>query len=113
MRTIHLTPEYIEFYDNLEKRVQEKIEYIKDLLVDEEQYIHSKIAKKLKGTDFYELRISMNNAYRVITFTADHEDLNQCTEIIFLNGFMKKSTKDYNKGIKKAIKILKKWIEEI
>ncbi len=111
MRTIHLTPEYIEFYNNLEEKVKQKIEYIKDLLISK-RIINAKIAKKLKGTDFYELRISMNNAYRVITFTIDSEDLNQCTEIIFISGFIKKSTKDYKKEINKALKILEKWTEK-
>lgn len=47
--------------------------------------------KKLTNTDFYELRVSVDNEVRVI----------------FLNGFIKKSTKDYEKEIIKAINILR------
>ncbi len=63
-------------------------------------------------TDFYELRILLNNQYRVIFFTVDNEDLNQATELLFINAFIKKSTKDYNKQIKKALKLLEQWTEE-
>lgn len=57
-------------------------------------------------TDFYELRISVGNEYRVILFTIDHENLIEATQILLLNGFIKKSTKDYKKEIDKALQIL-------
>ncbi len=39
----------------------------------------------------------------------DNEDINQCKNILFISGFLKKSTKDYKKQIQKSIKILDKW----
>ncbi len=63
------------------------------------------------NTDFYEIRIQVNNEYRVIVFTLDHDNITQSKEILFLNGFIKKSTKDYDKQIKKAAKILEQWSE--
>lgn len=57
------------------------------------------------------MRIQVNNEYRVIVFTLDHDNITQSKEILFLNGFIKKSTKDYDKQIKKAAKILEQWKE--
>ena len=62
--------------------------------------------EKLVDTDFYELRISVGNEYRVILFTIDHENFIEAEQILLLNGFMKKSTKDYKKEIQKAEQIL-------
>lgn len=67
----------------------------------------TKFVKKLVGTDFYELRVSVDNEVRVILFAADSDNINLATRIIFLNGFIKKGTKDYDKGISKAIRILR------
>lgn len=66
--------------------------------------------KKLTNTDFYELRISVDNEIRVILFAADNENINLATNIILLNGFVKKGTKDYDKEIEKAINILRRLL---
>ncbi len=55
---------------------------------------------------FYELRVSVGNEYRVILLTIDHDNLIEATQLILLNGFMKKSTKDYKKQIERANNIL-------
>jgi hypothetical protein len=39
-------------------------------------------------------------------FSANHDNIIQATEVYILNGFLKKSTKDYSKQISKAINIL-------
>lgn len=70
--------------------------------------IPTRFVKKLTDTDFYELRISVDNEIRVILFSADNENINLASSIILLNGFVKKSTKDYDKEITKAINILRK-----
>ena len=70
--------------------------------------IPTRFVKKLTDTDFYELRISVDNEIRVILFSADNENINLTSSIILLNGFVKKSTKDYDKEITKAINILRK-----
>ncbi|MBQ8441813.1 MAG: type II toxin-antitoxin system RelE/ParE family toxin [Bacteroides sp.] len=69
--------------------------------------IPTKFVKKLTNTDFYELRITAENEVRVILFTADNDNINLAKHVIFLNGFIKKSTKDYDKEITKAINILR------
>ena len=68
--------------------------------------VNTKLVKKLVDTDFYELRISVDNEYRVILFTIDHENLIETEQILLLNGFIKKSTKDYKKEVEKARYIL-------
>lgn len=61
----------------------------------------------MTNTDFYELRISAENEIRVILFAADNENINLAKCIIFIRGFVKKSTKDYDREIMKAIHILR------
>lgn len=74
--------------------------------------VNTKLVKKLIDTDFYELRISVGNEYRVILFTIDHENFIEAKEILLLNGFIKKSTKDYKKEIEKAKQILNTLSDE-
>lgn len=105
MRTIYRSMEFDSFYNLLSNKVQNKIDYALNI-ISEMKIINSKLAKKLKNTNLYELRISTENEYRVILFTIDHESLIESKEIILLNGFVKKSTKDYKKEINKAQQIL-------
>lgn len=58
------------------------------------------------------MRISLNNEYRVILFTIDHPNIIQATQIIMLNGFIKKSTKDYKPQIDIANRILQRLSSE-
>ena len=60
----------------------------------------------IRSAEFDELRISVGNEYRVILFTIDHENFIEAERLLLLNGFMKKSTKDYKKEIQKAEHIL-------
>lgn len=96
----------MEFVKNSSPRTQGKLLYATSIL-ETAIPISAKFVKKLVNTDFYELRISVDNEIRVILFSADNEDINQANNIILLNGFIKKSTKDYNKEIEKAINILR------
>jgi hypothetical protein len=111
MRTIFKTSEFLEFLNNSETNVKDKIDYLLEIIITQ-PVINIKIAKKLINTDFYEVRIQVNNEYRIIVFTIDHDNITQSRNILFLNGFMKKSTKDYDKQIKTAIKILEKWQDQ-
>lgn len=111
MRTIFKTPEFIDFLNNSETNVTDKIDYLVEIITTQ-AVINTKIAKKLINTDFYEVRVQVNNEYRIIVFTIDHDNITQSRNILFLNGFIKKSTKDYQKQIKSAIKILEKWQDQ-
>jgi|SRR3970282_239094 hypothetical protein len=110
MRNLQFTDEFLEFINQSESNVKTKINYLFEVMKTQ-SVINSKVAKKLVNTDFYEIRIQVNNEYRVIVFTLDHDNITQSKEILFLNGFIKKSTKDYDKQIKKAAKILEQWKE--
>ena len=110
MIKVDFTDEVLEFMENAEPNVKNKIEYVLDVLITQ-TVINTKIAKKLMNTDLYEIRIQVNNEYRILCFTIDHENITQAKHILFLNAFLKKSTKDYDKEIKKALKILNKWTD--
>ncbi len=110
-RIIYKTPEYETFCNSLDDIIVKKINYLETIL-RRSTVVSGKVAKKLVNTDLYELRILLNNQYRVLFFTVDSEDLNQATELLFLCGFIKKSTKDYKKHVNKATKILEQWTDE-
>ena len=79
-------------------------------ILGEVKIVHSNFVKKLINTDFYELRIKAGNEIRIIMFTIDNSNFTECSGIVCLNGFQKKSTKDYKKAIKQAEKLLEKYL---
>jgi mRNA-degrading endonuclease RelE of RelBE toxin-antitoxin system len=97
-RTIHKSKTFDDFYSSLSKWTQKKVDYVVKIVQDEE-VISAKFVKKIINSDFYELRISTDNEYRVITFAIDSESLINSTNILLLNGFIKKSEADYVKQI--------------
>lgn len=72
--------------------------------------IHSKFIKKLENTDFYEIRVSIRNEYRILLLTLDNDSFIESNRVLLLNGFQKKSTKDYKKQINIAYGIISKMI---
>jgi mRNA-degrading endonuclease RelE of RelBE toxin-antitoxin system len=107
IRTLLFSNEFSEFLSGLDERTQDKFgDYL--VILRKIYVLNAKIVKKLVHTDsLYELRISVGfNEYRAIIFSANHENIIQATELVVLNGFLKKGTKDYDKQIKRAIKIL-------
>ena len=105
MRTMIRSAGFDKFYNSLPANVQNKVKYAMNVIA-EIKVVNTKLVKKLIDTDFYELRISVGNEYRVILFTIDHEKFIEAEQILLLNGFMKKSTKDYKMEIEKAEQIL-------
>ena len=94
-RNLILSPAFKEFEQNANPHTREKLRYAISIL--ETVYpVPTKFVKKLVGTDFFELRVSVDN-----------DNINLATNVILLNGFVKKSTKDYDKEITKAINILR------
>lgn len=107
IRTIFRTNEFEEFYHCLDDRVKGKFEYT-FAIVQTVYALPVKYVKHLDGTELYEMRVSIgSNEYRTILFAIDNRNVILSTKIILLNGFLKKSTKDYNKQIAKAERILK------
>jgi hypothetical protein len=108
IREIILSDEFVQYFDSLDERTQDKFDECVKIL-ENIYVVSSKFVKKLVGTDenLYELRVSVGfNEYRSILFAADHDNIIQAKTIVILNGFLKKSTKDYDKQIRKAINIL-------
>lgn len=105
MRQMITTNEFQEFYNSLSLRVQNKIDAAIQML-SERKVISSKLVKKLVSTEFYEMRISVDNEYRVILFAIDHDSFIEAKQVLLLNGFLKKSSKDYKKAIQKALHII-------
>ena len=69
--------------------------------------ITTKFIKRLVNTDLYEMRISVGtNEYRTVLFAVDNSNIILSTKIFVLNAFLKKSSKDYQKEIDRAVKIL-------
>lgn len=56
---------------------------------------------------FERIKEVITNEYRTVLFAIDHDNIIQSTRILLLNGFLKKSEKDYKKQISKAEKILR------
>lgn len=104
-RNVRYTEEYLDFRQSLGSRALEKLDYCISIL-QHEMPLSKKFVKKIVSSDFYELRVSVDNEIRVLLFSANNENINFATEIIVLNGFIKKSSKDYDKQIKKAYNIL-------
>ncbi|MCF0196031.1 MAG: type II toxin-antitoxin system RelE/ParE family toxin [Bacteroidaceae bacterium] len=106
MRTILRSQEFDEFYASLSSPIQRKMDYALEVITTI-KVVNQKLIKKLIDSDFYELRINVGNEYRVILFTIDKENFIEAEQILLLNGFMKKSTKDYKREIAKAQSIIK------
>ncbi|MEW4925623.1 type II toxin-antitoxin system RelE/ParE family toxin [Algibacter sp. 2305UL17-15] len=101
----------MEFIDKQNERVSLKFFQLIEV-IGEIKVINSNFLKKLQSTQFYELRIKAGNEYRVVIFAIDHLNFSECTKAMCLCGFQKKGTKDYNKAIKQAEKILEVYLKE-
>lgn len=105
MRRVIRSREFDAFFERLPSEVQEKMLYALTVISDI-KVVSTKLVKKLVGTEFYELRISMKNEYRVILLAIDSDSFIESGQVLLLNGFVKKSTKDYRKEVDKARRIL-------
>ncbi|MDE6198017.1 MAG: type II toxin-antitoxin system RelE/ParE family toxin [Muribaculaceae bacterium] len=106
LRTIIRTKQFDEFYFKLPRKVQTKFDYVMNVIINIYD-IPTKFIKHLQNTDLYEMRVSVGpNEYRTVVFAIDHDNVIQASKVILLNGFIKKSTKDYIKEIETANKIL-------
>ena len=106
IRELYFSEEYLEFYNTLEDRIKTKFEHTMDI-IRTEYILSTKFVKHLDGTDLYEMRVSVStNEYRTILFAVDDDNIILSKRILLLNGFLKKSTKDYSRQIKIAKRIL-------
>lgn len=109
MREIYISEECEEYIlEKSSERVQKKFKYLLEVL-KEHKIIHTSIVEKLTNTKYYELKIKAENQIRIIIFTIDNENFNETDQIILLNGFLKRTNKDYKKAVKIADKLLIKY----
>lgn len=108
-RIMYKTPAFDSFYNSLNVRTKKKVDYVFEHIRIEKN-VSAKFVKSLVNTDFYEMRISVDNEYRIILFAIDNENFTNANEIILLNGFIKKSTGDYDKQITIAQKIMEDFL---
>ena len=106
IRELYFSDEFTEFYEKLQDKVKAKFEHTMDI-IRTEYVLNTKFVKHLENTDLYEMLVSVNfNEYRTILFAVDNDNIILSKRILLLNGFLKKSTKDYSKQIKVAKQIL-------
>lgn len=110
MREIIITEECLSFIDSQGQRVSDKFLQLVEI-IGEVKIVHTNFVKKIKNTRFYELRIKAGNEYRVLIFAIDHLNFAESTKAVCLNGFLKKSNKDYVKAVKEAEGILEEYLK--
>jgi phage-related protein len=98
---------FLTFYKSQDRKVQEKIEYVLDLVRFEKQ-VPIKFFKYLDDTDgIYEIRIVTTfKNIRILCFF-DKGEL-----VVLTNCFLKKSQKTPRKEIENAEKLKKKYLKE-
>lgn len=107
IRKVIYTDEFMDYYWSLDAKLREKYSYIVNI-IETQKVVNEKFVKKLVGTPYYEARVSFgSNEHRSVIFTIDKESFVECTRLLFVTGFLKKSTKDYKKEIGKADRIIK------
>ena len=107
--TLH-TLEYEEYYASLDEKTKAKFDYVESII--KTQYVvNKKFVKNLEGTEFYEARVSVGtNEHRTIIFAIDSISFIESKRVLFLNSFLKKSTKQYKREVENARQILHKYI---
>ena len=98
---------FVEFYKAQEDKVQEKIEYVLDLVRFERQ-VPKKFFKALENTDgIYEVRvITTFKSIRILCFFDDGN------LVVLVNCFVKKTQKTPRKEIKLAEKLKKEYLND-
>ncbi len=106
MREILRTDEFGEFLNGLDLKTIEKFDRVIEV-VTTVKVIPTKFVKKIIGTEFYEMRVSVgNNQYRTVVFSINAKNIIEATKVVLISSFLKKSKKQYKKEVQKAIKIL-------
>lgn len=108
--TFH-SAEYDEYYASLDEKTKVKYDYV-ETIIKTQYVVNKKFVKNLEGTEFYEARISVaTNEHRTIVFAIDSFSFIESKRVLFLNSFLKKSTKQYKGEIEKARQILNHFIQ--
>lgn len=106
-KIIAYTENFVNFYKSQDTKIQEKIEYVLDLVRFEKQ-VPIKFFKYLDSTDgIYEIRIMTTfKSIRILCF------LDKGNLVVLTNCFLKKTQKTPRKEIKLAEKLKKEYLVE-
>ena len=98
---------FLEFYNGLDIKAQQKVEYVFDLIRYEKR-VPTTFLKHIEGTDqLYEIRVKLgSDIYRIFCF------FDKGKLVVLLNGFQKKAQKIPRNEIKKAEKLKREYYEE-
>ena len=106
--TFHST-EYDDYYSSLDTKTKAKFDYV-EMIIKTQYVVNKKFVKNLEKTEFYEARITVGtNEHRTIIFAIDSLSFMECKKVLFLNSFLKKSSKQYKGEIEIARKILHRY----
>lgn len=98
---------FLDFYEDQSEEVQEKIEWILQLIRIVRR-VPEKYFKHIEGTTgLYEIRIELGNCiFRIFSF------FDRGSLIVLGNGFQKKTQKTPKQEIRKAIKIMEEYFND-
>ena len=102
MRDVLKTEEYEQYFQTLDIRTQMKYDYAIELM-QTQKIVSDKFVKKIQNTEFYEVRVSVGtNEYRTMLVATDNPNFMEATQVVLLNSFLKKDSKQYKREIEKA-----------
>tara|TARA_R110002020_G_scaffold137320_5_gene306263 strand:+ start:267 stop:602 length:336 start_codon:yes stop_codon:yes gene_type:complete len=97
---------FIEFYQNQNDKVKNKIQYIFELIKQVER-VPEKFLKHLEGTEgLFEVRVEYQSSIYRIFCCFDEGRL-----VVLFNGFQKKSQKTPKNEIEKAERLMKEYFQ--
>ena len=112
IRKVIYSHEFEEYLASVDEQLRKKYEYALEI-VRTQYVVSTKVVKNLENTEFYELRVSVSsNEYRTILLAVDYDNFIQSKNVLLLNSFLKKSTKQYKAELKKAENIVKRYLED-
>jgi len=95
---------FMDFYSRQDKKVQEKIQYVFQMIQSVEK-VPEKFLKHLTGTDgLYEIRIEVRSDIFRVFCCFDKGKL-----VVLFNGFQKKTQKTPSGELDKAVKLMKAY----
>jgi|SRR5690554_4402552 len=97
---------FIEFYQNQEEKVKNKIQYVFELIKQVDR-VPEKFLKHLEGTEgLFEVRVEyQSNIYRIFCC------FDEGRLVVLFNGFQKKTQKTPKKEIEKAERLMKEYFQ--
>lgn len=97
---------FIEFYQNLDQKVQGKIQYVFEL-IKQVDHVPEIFLKHLSGTNgLYEIRIEyQSNIYRIFCC------FDEGRLVVLFNGFQKKTQKTPKSELEKAVQLMRDYFE--